>query len=969
MLEENASSKEPPDIMAAAPADSLDEARALAKVWSGLFGAGREAPRLDHYYLLEELGSGAMGVVYSAFDTQLQRHVALKLLHRDRTSSTTARLLREARALAKVSHPNVIGVHAVGTGPGADYIAMEYVDGQSLAQWLAAGPHPWRDTLRYFVAAGRGLAAAHEAGIVHRDFKPANVLLGKDGAIRVADFGLAWEGPAALASTPEASDATLKGETDRLTATGVRVGTPAYMAPEQRRGEDASALADQFAFCVSLYEGLWGKRPPIDPDSGSPVLDLEGGPSSVVSRPPSAVIRTLQRGLKTRPNRRFASQAQLVDELEAVLHPRTARRFAPWSLAAIAVFAAAVFAAVSESKDDASNVATTDPCAAAGSEIERIWSADRRAAIELALNPGGRRLDDRRWVVDAVDRYASVWADSRTRACTRYHAGAESATLFDSRVECLDRKAQGLEAVTTLVETEALSALRVEGLLFTLGPVSECDALASRMHAVIRPEDPAERAAGQALLARVDRQYLRATAGLPHPEAAVAQIRAAAAATTDLSARGNASRFLARRTTDTDERRRLRFSVVRDSILSHDAHLLVLGYLELGELHERAGELDLSLGMLDLALAANQDLVALDPDYRASAAWFEGGIAENRARIARLQGDPAGALAAASIAARSWEPFAEDSPLWVANALNNVGEGLRLLGKPRAAIVKYDRALELSRRRLSRPTLELGVMLNNRGAAKIDAGELAAAEQDFRDAAPHLGVEPERIDPGLVEYNLGAIAFTRERYELARGHFTAAVESFSKADDIGSQLLRQTARVAVASVIREQGDPLAALAQLDAIALELVELVGTRDPRLAEVLLERSLALRKAERFEEAYEDASTAVSMQADSGVTHGADRAHYIIALAQAEIATHRPQAQGHLEEAVRLVDALESPHHPHLARTDVLLGALELEAGSGEPSRRVERAAEIVRRHELGPSLKRRVEALGKRVADGG
>src|SRR5262249_21319049 len=208
------------------------------------------------------LGAGGMGVVYRAVDPRLDRPVALKLLRSELSGDEArARLLREAQAMARLSHPNVIVVYEVGTFGGQTFVAMELVTGQTLRDWLRAAKRPWRAVLDRFVQAGRGLAAAHAAGIVHRDFKPANVLLAADARVRVLDFGLARAGaeaPALDASSPSPTPSSLAGE---ITASGALVGTPAYMAPEQRGGRRADERSDQYSFCVSLHEGLYGERP------------------------------------------------------------------------------------------------------------------------------------------------------------------------------------------------------------------------------------------------------------------------------------------------------------------------------------------------------------------------------------------------------------------------------------------------------------------------------------------------------------------------------------------------------------------------------------------------------------------------------------------------------------------------------------------------------------------------------------
>ncbi len=226
------------------------------------------------YTILQRLGAGGMGVVYAAYDPDLDRKVALKLLLPSlRGGMLQQRLLREAQAMARLSHPNVVTVHEVGQVEGRTYISMEFVEGQNLDQWLAEHDRSPGDILRVFLAAGKGLAAAHHAGLIHRDFKPANVLLGMDGRVRVADFGLArgaedgpwvdelFEGGETVKGEAVEKEKSPSGHSPLvgpLTVPGTIVGTPRYMAPEQVLEREADAASDQFSFCLALFEALFG---------------------------------------------------------------------------------------------------------------------------------------------------------------------------------------------------------------------------------------------------------------------------------------------------------------------------------------------------------------------------------------------------------------------------------------------------------------------------------------------------------------------------------------------------------------------------------------------------------------------------------------------------------------------------------------------------------------------------------------
>jgi serine/threonine protein kinase len=280
------------------PRDAIEHRRAVALAEAKLFG-GEPAPvTVGRFRVGRKLGEGALGVVYAAEDPQLERPVALKLL---RTAwfggdavAWRPTILREARAMARLAHPNVVTVHEVGEDGDHVYIVMELIAGATLKAWLAT-PRGWRRVLDAFVEAGRGLASAHEAGLVHRDFKPDNVLVGDDGRTRVTDFGLAR----ALEEHTVAVE-----------------GTPAYMAPEQRRGEPPTPAADQFSFCVALYEGLYGRRPFADDDPCTAALPPPPG------EVPTLVWQTLRRGLALDPHDRWSTMSALLSELRPEPRPR-----------------------------------------------------------------------------------------------------------------------------------------------------------------------------------------------------------------------------------------------------------------------------------------------------------------------------------------------------------------------------------------------------------------------------------------------------------------------------------------------------------------------------------------------------------------------------------------------------------------------------------------------------------------------
>lgn len=265
---------------------------------------------VGRYVLLELLGEGGMGQVFAAYDTVLDRRVALKALRR---SERRGRLVREAQALAKLTSPNVVSIYDVVEARGDVLIAMELVEGCNLRQWLRRRAHSAAEIVRVFVEAGRGLQAAHAAGLVHRDFKPDNVLVGHDGRVCVTDFGLARNTEDADTSGGAASSSGL----GRLTQTGMVMGTPAYMPVEQHLGMPTDPRSDQFSFCVALFEALFGVRPFAGASGRELCAAIRRGPlhPTPTSRVSSAVQRALRRGLAAEPAARFPSMAALLDAL------------------------------------------------------------------------------------------------------------------------------------------------------------------------------------------------------------------------------------------------------------------------------------------------------------------------------------------------------------------------------------------------------------------------------------------------------------------------------------------------------------------------------------------------------------------------------------------------------------------------------------------------------------------------------
>ena len=387
--------------------------------------AATEAPSLDRganlgrYTVLERIGAGGMGVVYGAFDPQLDRKVALKIMHpnsnrRRGGTGGRSRLLREAQAMAKLSHPNVITVHDVGTFGERVFVAMEFIDGGTVRDWQRQQHRDWPEIIEAFVKAGRGLAAAHAIGLVHRDFKPDNVLVGKDGRVLVMDFGLARTAGAEPQSRDGSRPEHSLSKDVVLTRTGALLGTPAYMAPEQHNGSKPDPYADQFSFCVALYEALYGERP-FDGNSVTSlamnVLDgqLRAAPKN--SGVPTWLRRVVVRGLATRPNDRFPS----IDALLAELQRDPVEKRPPW----IAIGSALGVGGLITVAYLASRPKVEDQCAAGAETAAAVWDEAAARATEVALLQTGlasaQTLSDA--VADKISAYTTQWRDAYARSC------------------------------------------------------------------------------------------------------------------------------------------------------------------------------------------------------------------------------------------------------------------------------------------------------------------------------------------------------------------------------------------------------------------------------------------------------------------------------------------------------------------------------------------------------------------------
>ncbi|WP_257449120.1 serine/threonine-protein kinase [Archangium lipolyticum] len=490
---------------------------------------GRGTP-LDRYVVLDPLGQGGMGMVYAAYDSVLDRKVALKLLPPEDPLGGTegspgrARLLREAQAMARLSHPNVVAVYDVHQHDAQVFMAMELVDGQTLLQWHQEKPRSWKETLSAFLDAGRGLAAAHAAGLVHRDFKPTNVLVGRDGRIRVTDFGLARPHNAPAEEPASGDGAPVSGTSTgpvkqhsllelQLTQRGAVLGTPAYMAPEQFRGATADARSDQFSFAVSLWEALYGERPfegSTPEERKQNVLAGRIKPPPPHSKVPPFVHRALLRALNTPPEARYPS----LDALLAILErdPALVRRRWLSAAALLLLLTGAGVMAWTEWHHHHAHVCTGVP-----EQMEGIWGAPRQTAIEQAFLATGQPHAQDTWgrVREALNAYTAAWSDMHQDTCeaTRIR-GEQSEAVMSLRMACLEGSRRELAALTDVfTEADATVVEKAISATSALRPLRRCADVEALLSEVKPPEDAPTRQAVEAERARLARVKALTEAG------------------------------------------------------------------------------------------------------------------------------------------------------------------------------------------------------------------------------------------------------------------------------------------------------------------------------------------------------------------------------------------------------------------------------------------------------------------------
>jgi len=735
--------------------------------------AGEPAPdevafgsRIGRYLVLNVLGRGGMGVVYEAYDPVLDRRIAVKRLREatdDGASEGRTRMQREAQALARLSHPNVITVHDVSEYAGAMYIAMELVQGKTLRDWQVG--RGWREVLAAYCAAARGLGAAHAAGLVHRDFKPENVLVGDDGRVRVTDFGLARLTGAA----PEAPVAGSPGTfAEQLTAAGTVMGTPSYMAPEQIDGEPVDERTDQFAWCIAAWEAIYCAQPFITGNlavrSAAMKTDTPRPPAS--TRVPRSIARVLLRGLLPEPARRWPTMQALLGELERATTSRTAA-IAVTGLVAVGVVAA-VFAVGRHSGEAALT------CSAAGAPVGELWTpAVERELGRAFMATGAPFASD---ALAALGRAATAWRARwqriATESCeaTRIQ-GIQTPATLDLRTACLLRARDRLGGVLAGLARPERKTVEAAASL-ALPDLDACSDVAALAGALPPPRDPVVRTAIEGQLDRLE-QALEHSPKIERVKQLVPEVEA------ELDAAGKlgwvplvarARRLRARLSFELGNGKSARSTLVAaagDAAAANDPDLLVEIYTELAEVEARLTS-EFALGESWIKLASGT-LSHLGPRPKKQLE-----VAHVRGLVAQRAGRPDeahDAYTAALAIARTLGPLEE------------LGEliDLGLLDSERGDLVTargyLERALELARRELGDKHPRIATIQHDLGTVAFRQGNYAEAERLFR-AALALRMAAYGDDDVNVALTFEAIGNTlvlQDRVDEARASFQRAI--------------------------------------------------------------------------------------------------------------------------------------------------------------------------------------------------
>ncbi len=771
--------------------------------------APQRGETVGRYMVVDLLGMGGMGIVYKAFDPVLNRAIALKvlLLSEERRGGDhtidqrRTRALREAQALAQLTHPNVVSIYDVGTEGDRLFMAMELIEGATLAMYLKNGAHTRPQVLEVLMAAGRGLAAAHQLGIVHRDFKPANVLIGKDGRVRVIDFGLARAGDhaidepgpvsAPLTTTPSLTDSdraepktrrrlarpsTHDGSSEEeellsssanllssdMTQQGLVLGTPMYMAPEQQDGQPLDATADQFSFGVVLWEALYGVRP----FEGESVEEVAQNARDhklrrmAAAQVPPWLDAIATRALSPSPKARFGSMDELLAALADDPEQRRARvRAQRWRQLGVALASGVVGLSLFvawRTHRQASQV-----CSGAEAKLIGVWDAPSKEALRKAFLATGKSFAPHALagVSATLDRYAAAWTTMHTEACTassvRHEQSAEILTL---RMNCLQHRLGELRATTNVLANADVQVVqKAQEIADRLSSIAGCGDLVALTAPIAPPNDAPTRAKVEQLRdelakAKVLGDAAKFAAGLSVAEAVVKEARTIGYLPLQAEAQLRQGILLNDLGRYEDAVRSMRQAFL-DGLASKHSEVMLHASTEL--------VVAISVGMAKLAEAeawgeiAQAVMKSAPPNPEAESRWHNsmGVLYLNNGKNEQADQHLHRALA---LREKLTGPGAARA---VGSTLLDLGVLADERGEHEQARQYYERALQLWEKELGGDHPSVASIVNNLGILAWEHGDYKAAEGYYLRASKiehdAFGAEPPNI--GLMLVNLGLL--------------------------------------------------------------------------------------------------------------------------------------------------------------------------------------------------------------------
>lgn len=711
--------------------DNIDAALHLAELRRRFAGADVEPVHFRQWEIERRLGKGGMGAVYLARHAELDRKVALKVLGTfagAERSDMSRRIRREAQALARIDHPNVVTVHGVYLDRGQPVIEMEFVDGTTLRQWQQQDP-TWREILEVYILVGDGLAAIHTAELVHRDIKPDNLLRGADGRVRIVDLGLAI-GPRSPSGAPtKQSGASLLNA--RITGTGGVAGTPAYMAPECLEHAEFGPAADQFAFAVSLYEGLHGIRPfevTLDIDRYvETVRRAELRTSDTPPRLPGWLVRALRRALRHAPDERHPSMEMLVAELRRGLRAR--RR---WWLGGtvIGLLLGSIglgWVLRAPAEDPCTRLEQTlqtdeDPLGPLRDRVARMAEPHLDRAIQLLDQTYAERR--------------SAWVDLRLAQCEAQTRRQTPPTDLELRAACLTRNRERLDAIATgpTLDDPDLADWLIDATK-QLERMPWCDEDPAQLSSWVPEADPGPRAS-------IDEQLARALAFERAGDYARAEAEARAAMTTSEGVHPRA----------------------------HAEAQYRLGHIMGAD--ERGVEAFATLANArNAALGAGLDALLCE-------------VVAYRAKLtAVLAVDPTKADDDVGLAESCLERTHARSILVRADMLEARGLLAQTAGEPKRAIDWHRQALELRQTHLGRKSHDVSKSLHNLGNALDEVGQPQQSSATLAEAlrVREIVLGPKHPKVADVLADLGEVLRKQGEAERARVHLERALQIYATA--------------------------------------------------------------------------------------------------------------------------------------------------------------------------------------------